>query len=191
MDDSVESGAKSGTTGAGDKRKNLTTGMELYRSGVVKLSEVKQWERVMRSMLHQLPQIEAGSSFALMSELLKDFPTVPEPPATIEDIHALQLRREGNIAIITINRPTKANAYNTEILQTLRKLIDQLSQEHAAAVIFTSSNPTFWCSGADLERVANPGAREAIFMLSQDTFDALANAPFASIAVMEGSAVAG
>merc|ERR1719265_1371402 len=161
----AETGSSRST--ADSKARAPSSAMKLYKNGKIKLSEVQTWEGCMRTLVHQLPQIEAGSSFAVIKELTKTLPVLPDVPPPADDIHALQLRREGNIAIITINRPTKANAYNTDMLKTLAKLVEQFRKEHVAAVVFTSSDPRFWCAGADLERVANPGARTALFMQSQ------------------------
>ena len=58
-------------------------------------------------------------------------------------------------------------------------------------VVFASTNARFFCAGADLQRVANPTAADALHLASQRIFARLSAASVVSIAVVEGAAVAG
>ena len=95
------------------------------------------------------------------------------------------------MAVVRLNRPDKANAYDGDMLAALERLISEFETARTPAVIFVSSNPHFFCAGADLARVANPTAADALHMASQRVFGLLNRASFVSIAVVEGSAVAG
>ena len=68
--------------------------------------------------------------------------------------------------MVTINRPNKANAYDGFMLKRLAELVPKL-EETARVVVFRSSDPRFFCAGADMERIANPSARDALELESQ------------------------
>ena len=60
----------------------------------------------------------------------------------------------------TIDRPLKANSYNSRVLRKLEKLIDDCHRSEIRVVVFRSSNPRFFSSGADRGRIANPQLRD-------------------------------
>ncbi|KAK3249796.1 hypothetical protein CYMTET_40793 [Cymbomonas tetramitiformis] len=97
---------------------------------------------------------------------------------------------DGPVATLTINRANKANAYDGKMLARLSELIVKL-EETARVVIIKSSDPRFFCAGADKERISNPSAADALHLESQAVFDKLAQAGFVSIAVIEGAACGG
>jgi enoyl-CoA hydratase/carnithine racemase len=76
------------------------------------------------------------------------------------------------------------------MLRRLAELVPKL-EETARVVVFRSSDARFFCAGADMERIANPSARDALELESQVVFDKLARAAFLSVAVVEGAAVGG
>ena len=106
-------------------------------------------------------------------------------------VPSLRVTRQGGVVQITIARASHANAYNSEMLCALERLVPALIAQRATAVIFHSDDKRFFCAGADLERVSNPRAEDALNLQSQRVFELIAKAPFASIAVVEGAAVAG
>ena len=133
-------------------------------------------------------------------------------------VPSLKIKRHGGIVQITISRASHANAYNSEMLNALERLIPMLtaqvqeeashrrtpaatlthsltpplpSQQRTLAVIFHSDDKRFFCAGADLERVSNPRAEDALNLQSQRVFELISKAPWVSIAVVEGAAVAG
>jgi enoyl-CoA hydratase len=172
---------------------------------VAGLTELAELRRRTEWLLVRLPQLEPESALPLLQQHLNAL-IVPAseaalPRALEEDsryvtpdalgTHSLQLLRQGALAIVTINRPSYANAYDGPMLDALERLIPMLSAQRCGCVIFKSSDPRFFCSGADLERVSNPRAMDALELQSQRVFESLAKAPFVSIAVVEGAAVAG
>lgn len=53
------------------------------------------------------------------------------------------------IAVVTIDRPAKANSYDTRLLRKLEHAIDAWHRSEIRVVMFRSSNPRFYCAGAD------------------------------------------
>lgn len=73
---------------------------------------------------------------------------------------SIELPQSGSKAIIiSINRPTKNNCFNTEVVEALAKIFsniaDNWNDDDLAAVIFTGKGRSF-CAGADLSNPPNP-----------------------------------
>jgi enoyl-CoA hydratase/carnithine racemase len=93
---------------------------------------------------------------------------------------------------IRFERPERMNALGVATVQQLREAVDDATKKHAKVVLFCGSGKAF-CAGADLkerkgmnldERLShNAGIRSAI--------DAIGNARFVSIAVINGIAFGG
>lgn len=75
----------------------------------------------------------------------------------------VDLVREGDIAIITINRPDKLNALNTSVIALLKDAINSVLTEHVSrAVIITGSGTKAFAAGADVAEMVEMGASEAL-----------------------------
>lgn len=96
----------------------------------------------------------------------------------------------GTVATIEIRRPSRANAYNREVLDALRDAVDTLWDQATLVVVRTQGDRVF-CGGADLKELGSAAPESALDLRSQRTFNHLARAPFVSIAAIQGPAVAG
>jgi len=94
------------------------------------------------------------------------------------------------VGIISLNRPEKANAYDRAHLDALKLAFEQLSAQ-CRVVIIRSSDPRFFCSGADLNELKQATPEDAKNLRSQTVFTTIARSPTVSIAVIDGPAVAG
>ncbi len=63
-------------------------------------------------------------------------------------------RREGNVGIITLNRPERLNAINVELLRDFMARLDQARQDKEAAVIILTGAGRAFCAGEDLKETA-------------------------------------
>eukprot|EP00750_Incisomonas_marina_P029507 INCI7187.2.p1 GENE.INCI7187.2~~INCI7187.2.p1 ORF type:complete len:747 (+),score=85.92 INCI7187.2:743-2983(+) len=95
------------------------------------------------------------------------------------------------VALVTIDRPSKANSYDARVLRKLETVVDECHHSAVRVVVFRSSNPRFFCAGADRGRIANPQLRDGLYLESQRVFRKLADASFISVAVVEGACCAG
>ena len=93
--------------------------------------------------------------------------------------------RHGDLSIITLNRPDKANALTADMMATLIKAI----RDHAdaKAMILTGAGKVF-CAGADLD-AAKAGL--ATSPLWEDLSGAIANLPGLTIAALNGTLAGG
>ncbi|NOY27390.1 MAG: enoyl-CoA hydratase/isomerase family protein, partial [Oligoflexia bacterium] len=96
-----------------------------------------------------------------------------------------------NIAVICLDRPDRANAYDQAHLTLLEQALDQILAQRPGALIIQAAGPGAFCGGADLSEVAHADPLDALDLRSQRVFDRLARAPVVSIAAVHGPAIAG
>src|SRR5712664_1107374 len=65
----------------------------------------------------------------------------------------LILEFSGEIAKITLNRPEKRNAINTQMIAELQTALDTIEKSHSRVVIVTGAGTSF-CAGMDLDMLA-------------------------------------
>jgi methylglutaconyl-CoA hydratase len=109
--------------------------------------------------------------------------------------HTLTLEREGEVAIITLNRPEKRNAISTEMIVELLGALDEAESNGARVVILTGAGKAF-CSGMDLE-----GLRAIVSQTPEEhledsrrmakMFRRIYSFPLPIIAAVNGAALAG
>src|SRR6201993_3499113 len=65
----------------------------------------------------------------------------------------LLLEFSGEIAKITLNRPDKRNAINTQMIAELQTALDTIEKSHSRVVLVTGAGKAF-CAGMDLDMLA-------------------------------------
>src|SRR3981081_4407425 len=65
----------------------------------------------------------------------------------------LILEFSGEIAKITLNRPDKRNAINTQMIADVQTALDTIERSHSRVVIVPGAGASF-CAGMDLEMLA-------------------------------------
>src|SRR5690606_36033754 len=71
------------------------------------------------------------------------------------------IEKQDNIAIVTINRPTKLNALNKATIQELHHGFDQLNNDkEVKAIIVTGSGEKAFVAGADISEFAHFSVEE-------------------------------
>jgi enoyl-CoA hydratase/carnithine racemase len=91
---------------------------------------------------------------------------------------------------LILDRPERAHAYDREHLDALAEGIASLRDKVAVAIVASTGEGAF-CAGADLTEIAQRTIDDVVDLRSQRTFEALATAPFVSIAAVQGPAVGG
>lgn len=106
----------------------------------------------------------------------------------------LQLEMRDQIGILTINRPAALNALNETLLHDLLELLNTATEERKLrALILTGAGPKAFIAGADIKQMA---AMDHLQMhrfcgLGQQVTLALEQAPFVTIAAVNGYALGG
>jgi len=101
---------------------------------------------------------------------------------------------ENNILIITINRPDKLNALNSDVLNELGEVADEVyrNPEIKSAIITGAGNKAF-VAGADISEFQNLETAKAADLAKkgQAVFDKIENSPKPIIAAVNGFALGG
>lgn len=93
--------------------------------------------------------------------------------------------------LFSIERQDKANAYNQTMLEFISNKMDEYeSDESVRCIAFTGSGQTF-CSGADLAEISARHYTNAFNLKSEELFTKIFNSSKFTIAIINGSAVAG
>lgn len=105
----------------------------------------------------------------------------------------LTYEKDGQIAIITLNRPEVRHAFNTAMAEQLLAIFQQVNQETTRVVVLTSSTYEAFCSGADLKerKGMSDDVWRAQHKLFEEMFQALATIQCPTISAICGYTLAG
>ena len=100
---------------------------------------------------------------------------------------------EGQIGIITINRPKALNALNSAVLDELDKTLDAVDQEAIRCLILTGAGEKSFVAGADIGEMSTltKAEGEAFCKKGNDVFRKLETFPIPVIAAVNGFALGG
>ena len=100
---------------------------------------------------------------------------------------------EGQIGIITINRPKALNALNSTVLEELDKTLDAVDQETVRCLILTGAGEKSFVAGADIGEMSTltKAEGEAFGKKGNDVFRKLEAFPIPVIAAVNGFALGG
>ncbi len=105
----------------------------------------------------------------------------------------LRLEQDGNLAVLTLNRPDKLNALSFELLGEISAALDQAASWPVRALLVTGAGDKAFCAGADIEELRNrtlsDQKRRAEF--GQAVFAKLDDLPVPSVALINGYAFGG
>lgn len=109
--------------------------------------------------------------------------------------NTVELRFEGPIATITLNRPDKRNAISFELIDDLLRALGEVANSEAIVLILTGAGKAF-CSGMDLDNLKALLGRTPQQNLEDSQtmvrlFRTLYEFPKVTIAAVNGAAVAG
>ncbi|KAI3360408.1 hypothetical protein L3Q82_002318 [Scortum barcoo] len=104
------------------------------------------------------------------------------------------LKQESGIAVLTINNPSRMNAFTGSMMVDLEERVSQLEGWADGKGLIVQGAAGTFCSGSDLNAVraiSNPqdGMKMCIFM--QDALTRLLRLPLISVALVEGRALGG
>lgn len=103
------------------------------------------------------------------------------------------LTRDGDLAVITLDRADKLNALSFDVLAALGRLLDNPALRGARALVVTGAGERAFCAGADIEELRGRGltAQRNGAALGQAVFERIARLPIVSIAAVNGFAFGG
>ncbi|MEG6522071.1 short-chain-enoyl-CoA hydratase [Desulfotomaculum sp. 1211_IL3151] len=110
------------------------------------------------------------------------------------EFNTLLLEKEGNIALLTINRPKALNALNPEVLKEIGQAVDVITaDDEIFVVILKGAGEKAFVAGADITAMQNMNALEAraFAILGQDVFKKLEYMNKPVIAAINGFTLGG
>ena len=105
----------------------------------------------------------------------------------------VELTRDEEFAILTLNRPEALNALSFQILREIGEALDEAARSDARALLVTGAGEKAFCAGADIKELRNRSLTEqrAGAELGQATFGKLDRLPIPSVALVNGYAFGG
>ncbi len=100
---------------------------------------------------------------------------------------------QGDVGIITINRPEALNALNSAVLDDLEAVIDAVDTDSVRALIITGAGPKSFVAGADIGEMSTmtPEEGRAYGVKGNDLFLKIENFPVPVIAAVNGFCLGG
>jgi methylglutaconyl-CoA hydratase len=110
--------------------------------------------------------------------------------------HKILYELQDGIARITLNRPEKRNALNSEIVGELKAAISETARDPQCRVVLLSGAGKDFCSGADLEGLDKTAQADILDNMAgtrqtADLFLMMRNHPRPIVAAVQGRALAG
>jgi enoyl-CoA hydratase len=106
---------------------------------------------------------------------------------------SVQLTRQDEFAVVTLNRPEALNALSSAVLRELEQAFNEVAASDARALIITGAGAKAFCAGADIKeltgRSLSEQRRDAAF--GQAVLSRLESLPMASVAAINGYAFGG
>jgi enoyl-CoA hydratase/carnithine racemase len=100
--------------------------------------------------------------------------------------------RSGPAALVTLNRPDKRNALSVELRVVLAETLEALADDTSVAAIGLTGAGSAFCSGMDVTQFGGDTAhKRQLVETSVRAFDAVAECPKPTVALVNGAAVAG
>jgi enoyl-CoA hydratase len=104
----------------------------------------------------------------------------------------LIIERDGPAALVTLNRPGKRNALSIELRIALAEALESLSADPGVAAIGLTGAGSAFCAGMDVTQFGgDEDHRRMLVETSVRAFDALAECPKPTVALVNGPAMAG
>ena len=104
------------------------------------------------------------------------------------------LEKKGHIAVATINRPKALNALNSQVLEDIDQLVEQVkADDEIRALVITGSGEKAFVAGADIAEMSTltKEGGEAFGKHGNDVFRRIETLPIPTIAAVNGFALGG
>jgi enoyl-CoA hydratase len=103
----------------------------------------------------------------------------------------VEVEREGEVARIFLNRPQKANALDSRVLEALRASLEQLRTDDSIRVAMLAGRGKTFCGGADVDELKSltPSTAGAFVEKIHEVCRAIRELPFPVVARLHGAAI--
>jgi len=111
----------------------------------------------------------------------------------MEDFQYMRLDIEGPLAILTLNRPEKMNAFGKILIDEAARVVDILTSKKEVRVVITTGAGGNYCTGLDIEDMAAVDKTEGLRLIRAvaKVLEAVYTSRKITIAAVEGYCLAG
>ena len=105
----------------------------------------------------------------------------------------IKLAVDGNVGVLTINRPAALNALNDQVIRELNEALDAIDLDTVRCLVVTGEGQKAFVAGADIGQMSGltKAEGEAFGKLGNDVFRKLETLPIPTIAAVCGFALGG
>lgn len=105
----------------------------------------------------------------------------------------IKLTAEGNVGVLTINRPAALNALNDQVIRELNEALDSIDLDTVRCLVVTGEGQKAFVAGADIGQMRGLTKEEGVAFgkLGNDAFRKLETLPIPTIAAVCGFALGG
>ena len=105
----------------------------------------------------------------------------------------IKLAVEGNVGVLTVNRPAALNALNDQVIRELNEALDAIDLDTVRCLVVTGEGQKAFVAGADIGQMSGltKAEGEAFGKLGNDVFRKLETLPIPTIAAVCGFALGG
>jgi enoyl-CoA hydratase len=105
----------------------------------------------------------------------------------------IQLTRVEEFALITLDRPQALNALSFALIRDMARVLDEVAQSDARALLIVGAGQKAFCAGADIKELTGRSLMEQKrgAELGQATFGKIERLPVPSVAIVNGYAFGG
>ena len=103
----------------------------------------------------------------------------------------LQTVREGRVLNLTLNRPAKRNALNTELCGALVEALEAASRDRSVGAVLLTAEGNCFCAGMDIAEIAGGGNSTQMNALHEQLFTAWMRIEKPIVAAIDGAALGG
>ena len=109
------------------------------------------------------------------------------------EMEYVKLSAEGNVGVLTINRPAALNALNDQVIRELDEALDSIDLDQIRCLVVTGEGQKAFVAGADIGQMSGltKAEGEAFGKLGNDVFRKLETLPIPTIAAVCGFALGG
>src|SRR5207245_4505312 len=112
--------------------------------------------------------------------------------SAIQEAPVVTFQREGDIAVVTLNRPYRRNALSLELMAELIRTLDEIGENREIRGVILAAAGNVFCSGHDLSEMTGRDINEyrRIFDVCTQLMEKLQSIPQPVIAEVQGIATA-
>ena len=139
-------------------------------------------------------RVTSGSYFSLLPSLIPGSDGTDSGAYPMSDLQHIQISWDGELAVITVDRPEKLNALNSDVILELGDAFDSLRHDdQVRGVILTGAGEKAFVAGADIGELAQMDALSGVEVSrrGQGVFRAIERFPKPVLAAVGGYALGG